>query len=593
MVQTPVPAPSGLTSSDGPPPPGGTSSALADATPRAPHARQALHLHAAQLPPGTELGGYVVEEPLGEGGMGHVYRAVDVRLDRPVALKVLSTNRLDIDDAQESRARFLREARALARVEHDNVVRVFASGEDGDRAWMALEVIEGEPLSSVCEGEPLDEESALTIAAQIARGLHAVHAMGVVHRDVKPSNVLLTDDAVVKLIDFGVAQLDDGGAPGGGFTTRAGVVVGTPHFMSPEQARGASVDARSDAWGLGATLYALLSGRPPFYAADDEADLDILARVVRDPIPPLAGVSADTTRLLTALLAKRADERPADLAGVAVALEDIAHRLADGTLTSPAPALIAAPDAAAPPPESSGPESLAVDTATPGRSPLVLAVPVVVLVALVAAGVAVVGPAWRGLDDPPPGPPPHTTTTTSSPTMTMTTTTPTVVLAPTTTSTAPTASADTGDTESIDDPASVLAAEARAAAETPEAQAEAITADDAGRVVLARLAQADDEVSWEVLRLAARRPQVGRLVIDAVVQAGDGTGGAGETVDARLAALAASRPAKGAAMALLDVFDTRRNDVSLRVARQLAADHPDAAVRRRARAVADSIFKVD
>ena len=303
-------------------------------TPREPLSRRLL---STRLLPGTTVAGYVVGEPLGEGGMGQVYAAVDERLGRHVALKILAG---DDDDSAEGRARFLREARALARVEHHNVVRVYASGEDNGVAWMALEVVHGDSLCALADNSPVDEETAVGLCAQVARGLAAVHRVGIIHRDVKPSNILVDDDAVVKLIDFGVAWLND---HHGGFTTRAGIVVGTPHFMSPEQARGAVVDASSDAWGLGATLYALLAGVPPFYGSDDEADLDILARVVRDTIADIRTIapqtSSATASLLAALLNKEASARLCDLAAVADALDDIGAALARGAV--PAVAVVA------------------------------------------------------------------------------------------------------------------------------------------------------------------------------------------------------------------------------------------------------------
>ncbi len=303
-------------------------------TPREPLSRRAL---ASRLVPGARVAGYVVGEPLGAGGMAQVYSAIDERLHRTVALKVLSDDAAD----DEGRARFLREARALARIEHHNVVRVHASGDDDGVVWMALEVVHGESLAALCDGQPLDEETAVGLCAQLAHGLAAVHAVGVVHRDVKPSNVLVDDDANVKLIDFGVAQVVE---PRGGFTTRAGVVVGTPHFMSPEQARGAVVDARSDAWGLGATLYALLAGTPPFYGSNDESDLDILARVVRDDIVDIRSVapatSAATATLLGQLLHRDAAQRP-ELHDIAVRLDEMAAALARGD--DPTPTTEAAP----------------------------------------------------------------------------------------------------------------------------------------------------------------------------------------------------------------------------------------------------------
>jgi serine/threonine-protein kinase len=343
---------------------------------------------ASPYAPGTKIGGYVVQRAIARGGMGQVLLAVDERLEKRVALKVLP--RADADD--EARARFLREARALARVEHAGVVRVLASGDDDGVAWMALDYIEGDSLTALSAGEPMDEETAVALMAQVARGLAAVHAEGVVHRDVKPDNLLVDDDANVKIVDFGVAWFADGG---GGFTTRAGVVVGTPHFMSPEQARGGAVDARSDAWSLGATLWMLLCGRPPFARGDDEADLDILARVVRDPLPDLAtlapATSAATRALLSSLLDKDASARPADLGAVAQTLDEIAAALARGeapsspsssvSLTGVSPATASAATDAA---------STAVTGAVPVRdgASLSAVAGVVGVVVLVVAGVA-------------------------------------------------------------------------------------------------------------------------------------------------------------------------------------------------------------
>ena len=302
--------------------------------------------------------------------MGQVFLAIDERLQKKVALKVLA--RADADD--EARARFLREARALARIEHPGVVRVLASGDDDGVAWMALDYIEGDALTQLSGGEPIDEETAVALMAQVARGLAAVHAVGVVHRDVKPDNLLVDGDANVKIVDFGVAWFQDGG----GFTTRTGVVVGTPHFMSPEQARGGAVDARSDAWSLGATLWMLLVGRPPFWARDDEPDLDILARVVRDPAGDVAAVAPSTSvatrALLASLLAKDPAARPSDLTAVADGLEAIAASLARGESPSPPPT----------------PASPPTDDAVPTREGVSLAAVAGVfgVVALVAAGIA-------------------------------------------------------------------------------------------------------------------------------------------------------------------------------------------------------------
>lgn len=275
-----------------------------------------------KLEAGTVIGGFRLLTPIGQGGMGRVFLAHDDQLDRKVALKVLPPEEAD----DEGRARFLREARALARVDHPHVVHVFASGIDKELAWMALEYIEGDPLCDALAAGPFDEETALSLAAQTARGLAAVHEVGVVHRDVKPDNLLLDDDGLVRLVDFGVALFEEPGLTGG-FTTRAGIAVGTPHYMAPEQARGGRVDHRVDAWAVGATLWALLVGRPPFYKRADEADMDILARVLQEPVRDVrryAKVSRGTAELLRALLEKDADKRPGDLAQIAEHLEALA-----------------------------------------------------------------------------------------------------------------------------------------------------------------------------------------------------------------------------------------------------------------------------
>jgi serine/threonine-protein kinase len=268
---------------------------------------------------GAVIAGYVVEGVVGEGGMGRVLRARDPNLDRVVALKIL------VPDDEEARGRFLREAQALGRVDHPHVVRAFASGEDGELVWTALELIDGEPLSELMRREQLDEETALSLAAQTARGLEAVHAVGIIHRDVKPENLLLDDTGLLRIVDFGVALVE--GARGG-FRTSAGVAVGTPHFMTPEQARGDSLDERVDTWGLGATLYTLLAGVPPFYREDDEPDLEILARVLREPAPDVreraSTVGEETAKTIARMLAADREDRPADLGRLAGQLEMLA-----------------------------------------------------------------------------------------------------------------------------------------------------------------------------------------------------------------------------------------------------------------------------
>jgi Protein kinase domain len=278
-----------------------------------------------------QIGGYRVDRLLGAGGNAEVYLATDDRLARPVAIKLLAA-----DADEDARARFVREGQALAMLQHEHVVQVLAAGDDGGRAYMVLQYVGGSSLADLMGGRPLDEETACGLLAQAARGLAAVHAIGVVHRDVKPDNLLVDDDAVVKLADFGTAV--GTGLGHDGFRTKEGVAVGTPHFMSPEQARGLAADSRTDLWGLGATLYAALCGRPPFFKNDNEPDMDILARIVRDAPPDVRQfaptISADTAALVTRLLAMERADRPVDALQVATLL-DTYGRLAGQTTTPP------------------------------------------------------------------------------------------------------------------------------------------------------------------------------------------------------------------------------------------------------------------
>ncbi|MBI1945640.1 MAG: serine/threonine protein kinase [Deltaproteobacteria bacterium] len=380
-----------------------TEHPLVATTPREPMARKQASL---SLLPGVRIAHYRVLSQLGAGGMSRVFLAEDERLGRKVALKTLPPEDAD----EEGRARFLREAQALARVTHKNVVQVFASGIDEDIAWMALEYVEGEPLSALIGAGGVDEETAVALAAQAARGLAAVHAVGVVHRDVKPDNLLLDDQAVLRIADFGIALFLDAGR--GGFVTQKGVAVGTPHFMAPEQARGGGVDARADAWGLGATLFSLLIGRPPFYLKEDEPDLDILARVLRDPAPELRAlkpsVSAATAALVAELLAGDPDKRPADLAAVADRLDAIADALAAGEAPEAPPAFEAAAASSVPAAETPTADAAPTTTSSGVGAGRILVVAALFLALGAVASFQVA--AWVGrpppADNEPPAPPP-------------------------------------------------------------------------------------------------------------------------------------------------------------------------------------------
>ncbi|MFO0728792.1 MAG: protein kinase [Myxococcota bacterium] len=222
------------------------------------------------------IGGYPVDGILGRGSTATVYRVHDPGLDRPMALKLLLG---DLD--QDGRDRFELEARALSRVNHPHVVQVFTTGSHEGRAFITQELVEGCALSEILDAKGKMRPSAVVeLGLQLAAGLGTAAAAGVLHRDVKPENVLVRDDGVAKLTDFGIARLLDMPRR----LTEDGTTVGTPHYMSPEQGQGAELDARSDQYSLGATLYHLLTGAPPFHA---DNVLALLLKHLQSPVPPL------------------------------------------------------------------------------------------------------------------------------------------------------------------------------------------------------------------------------------------------------------------------------------------------------------------
>ncbi len=278
------------------------------------------------LASGQQLSHYRVVSRLGAGGMGEVYLAEDVRLGRRVALKVLSPGL--VTNADQIR-RFRQEARAISALNHPNIVTVHDVGSVGDVHFMVTEYVEGETLRARLAGGRFDAVAFLDIATQISQALAAAHAARIVHRDVKPDNVMVRGDGYAKVLDFGLAKLRDDGArhedaaeaPAGGLSaTTPGLIMGTVNYMSPEQARGLTVDRRSDLFSLGVTFYEMLTGQLPFGGG---AVVDVIARLIGEDPPMVstfgsapASLDPIVSRLLHKLPERRyqsADELLVDL----------------------------------------------------------------------------------------------------------------------------------------------------------------------------------------------------------------------------------------------------------------------------------------
>ena len=291
------------------------------------------------LAPGTRLGNYEIDAPLGAGGMGEVYRARDVRLGRAVAIKSLP-------DAfardPERLARFEREAQALAAVHHANIATIFGIEDVNGSPYLALELVDGVTLTEhLARNGALSVADAIALCAQVAAAVDAAHAQGIVHRDLKPGNVMVTPAGIVKVLDFGLAKAGPGATTSSlGLaasptialgSTAVGAVLGTASYMSPEQARGKEVDRRADVWALGCILYECLCGRQAFAG---ETASDVLARVIeRDPDWSVLPGSVPTRLrdVLRRCLTKNAADRPRDVGDLRGELLSIASDLSSPT----------------------------------------------------------------------------------------------------------------------------------------------------------------------------------------------------------------------------------------------------------------------
>jgi serine/threonine-protein kinase len=334
---------------------------------------------------------YRIEGKIGTGGIGMVYRAVQLPLERPVAIKVLHDDLLSMN---ELRVRFEREARALSALAHPHVVSISDYGIDGDRPFLVMELLEGQTLEEVLRRDPIDPERGVELARQILRGLAFAHSKGIAHRDLKPANVFLSrmpgGREHAKLLDFGLARMVENEGDEELTLTKRGVVFGTPAYMSPEQATGSHADERSDVYSMGALLFELLAGRRPF-VGDTRADL--LRAHLTSPVPRLASIRPelrcrdDLVDLIDVAMAKEPRDRFVDASDMLAALDAI---------DAPTAWLVPDHEVSLAPTQMSGkPVTLAPPkpTADPLRWPLILGV--VGAIGLVVVGVAM----WQPSDE--------------------------------------------------------------------------------------------------------------------------------------------------------------------------------------------------
>ena len=288
---------------------------------------------------GARVGTFEVLELSGAGGMGEVFRARDSRLGRDVALKVLNERfRLD----PQRLARFEREAQVLASLNHPNIATLYGIEKLGDTQAIVLEFVDGETLAERIAGEPIPLTEAVTIARQIAAALEAAHEHGVTHRDLKPDNIKLRVDGTVKVLDFGLAKVFEPAVADGeqkAMTATAfdaagdGAAMGTPAYMSPEQARGLPVGKRTDIWAFGCVLYEMLSGQPLFAG---ERGSDILAKIIERE-PDLAALPTGTPRAIRRLLRRCLEKDPRDrLRDIGDARFELLEAVAHGADDEPA-----------------------------------------------------------------------------------------------------------------------------------------------------------------------------------------------------------------------------------------------------------------
>ncbi len=331
------------------------------------------------------IGRYRIVRPLGMGAMGKVYLAEDPRIERLLAIKTVRVEGRE-GEVEDRKRRLLREAKAAGKLIHPHVVTLFDAGEDGETLFLAFEYVKGSDLSGRLEqGPPFTLAEALRVVRQAAEGLAYAHQQGIVHRDIKPSNILLDERSWVKISDFGIAKMAGQATE----LTMTGSVVGSPHYLSPEQIRGEDLDGRSDLFSLGVVLYELLSRKRPFEA---ETLTSLIYQILHQEPPPLAAAQGEIARrldeIVRRLMAKDKDERFATAGEVASAIAALEQSLPGEVLSVPAATFlgpvptapitragmapppppasaVAPPPVAPPPPPASGPQPAVFGGAAP------------------------------------------------------------------------------------------------------------------------------------------------------------------------------------------------------------------------------------